>query len=184
MGNFNDLFYIGRVKAGDIQAFNSIVCQYQQMVLTVVIKIVGNKEEAEDIAQDIFIKVFKSLNQFKKKSEFSTWLYRIAYNTTLSKIRRKKFIFSSFENDFFDPEDESGIENINLIEKEKQIQSLEESLKILPPDENLLITLFYLGDQSIEQISLITNLSIPNVKVKLHQIRKKLAMEMNKRMSL
>jgi RNA polymerase sigma-70 factor (ECF subfamily) len=174
----SDLFYIQRIKAGDIQAFTAIVSNYQRMVFSIVMKIVGNREDAEDITQDIFIKVFKSLEQFKEESEFSTWLYRIAYNTTLSELRKKKWSFVSI-NDDFTTENE-----IFTDEKEEEIeiklQYLDKVLKKLPPDEIFLVTLYYMDEQSIENISKISNLSVSNVKVKLHRIRKKLALELNK----
>ena len=72
MKNPNDLFCVQSVKAGDIRAFSTIVSNYQKMVFTIVHKIVDNREDAEDIVQEIFVKVFKSLNQFKEESEFST----------------------------------------------------------------------------------------------------------------
>ena len=88
------MFCIKRVKAGEIRAFSAIVSNYQKMVFTIVLKIVENREDAEDITQEIFIKVYKSLDKFKEESEFSTWLYRIAYNTTITEIRKKRISYS------------------------------------------------------------------------------------------
>jgi RNA polymerase sigma-70 factor (ECF subfamily) len=184
MKNGNDLFYIQRVKAGDIQAFSAIVSKYQQMVFTIVMKIVDNREDAEDITQEVFIKVFKSIEKFNATSEFSTWLYRIAYNTTLSELRKKKLVFTSIDDDFMFVNDE--LTNTNDKEEEEDIevklQHLDNALKKLPPDEIFLVTLYYMDEQSIENISKISNLSVSNVKVKLHRIRKKLALEINKMM--
>ncbi len=183
MKNFSDLFYIRRVKAGDVQAFSYIVSHYQRMILTTVLKIVDNREDAEDITQEVFIKVFKSLSQFKEESEFSTWLYRIAYNTTLSELRRKKIIFHSLEDHSYHLQDEELCDEIDTLGKEEKMQYLDEAMKRLSPDEAFLITLFYLNDQSIDEISRITSLTVANVKVKLHRTRKKLAIEMNKLMA-
>jgi len=174
---------IKRVKAGDLMAFSHIVSAYQQMVFTVVFKIIDNREDAEDITQEIFIKVFKSLDSSKEESEFSTWLYRIAYNTALSEIRKRKIVFASFDNDFSMLKDEEIDENIDNLATEERILYLEQALKTLPAEDALLITMFYLDNQSIDEISRISNLSQANVKVKLHRIRKKLAMEINKLMS-
>jgi RNA polymerase sigma-70 factor (ECF subfamily) len=181
MKNGNDLFYIQRVKAGDIQAFSAIVSNYQQMIFSIVLKMVENREDAEDITQEVFIKVFKSLNQFNATSEFSTWLYRIAYNTTLSELRKKKLFFTSIDDDL------TTINELYTDDKEDdeieiKLQHLEFALKKLLPDEIFLVTLYYMDDQSIENISRISNLSVSNVKVKLHRIRKKLALEINKLM--
>jgi len=171
---------IKRVKAGDFRAFSHIVSEYQQMVFTIVFKIICNREDAEDITQEIFIKVFKSLDSFKEESGFSTWLYRIAYNTTLSEIRKRKIVFASFEDDFSSLKEEEIDENMEDLAAEERILQLEQALKTLPPEDALLVTMFYLDNQSIEEISRVSNLSQANVKVKLHRIRKKLAIEINK----
>ena len=178
MTKLTDLSDVQRAKAGDIQAFAAIVNRYQRMVLTLVVKIIENREDAEDITQEIFIKVFKSLEQFKEESEFSTWLYRIAYNTTLSEIRKRKLVFASYDSNYSDVNEEITDE-IDGVETEERLRYLDKALKLLPPDETLLITLFYLNDQTIDEISKITNFSVSNVKVKLHRIRKKLAVEIN-----
>jgi RNA polymerase sigma-70 factor (ECF subfamily) len=181
MKNEHDLLCIQRAKAGDIQAFSAIVSNYQKMVFSIVLKIVENREDAEDITQEIFIKVFKSLNQFKEESGFSTWLYRIAYNTTLSELRKKKLYFTSIEDNLLSV-NEVFIENIEDEETEIKLQYLDKALKKLLPDEIFLVTLYYLDEQSIENISRISNLSVSNVKVKLHRIRKKLSLEINRLM--
>jgi RNA polymerase sigma-70 factor (ECF subfamily) len=179
MENVSDTVYINRIKSGDNQAFTAIVSRYGEMVFTIVRKIVENKEDAEDITQEIFIKVFKSLERFREESSFATWLYRIAYNTTISELRKRKFFFvpaddSSLIDDDFSADDEDEIEI--------KLQYLETALKRLPPDEIFLITLYYMDEQSIENISKISNLSVANVKVKLHRIRKKLTLEISKLM--
>jgi RNA polymerase sigma-70 factor (ECF subfamily) len=174
----NDLFYIQRIKAGDVRAFSAIVSNYQRMVFTIVYKIVGNREDAEDITQEVFVKVFKSLEQFKEESEFSTWLYRIAYNTTLSELRKRRLPFVSI-NENLDSENELFTDEEEFDLKELKLRHLEEALKKLSPDELFLVTLYYFKEQSIEAISQISNLSVANVKVKLHRTRKKLALEMN-----
>jgi RNA polymerase sigma-70 factor (ECF subfamily) len=177
MENVNDFFYVRRIKAGDSGAFKYIVYKYQKTVLTIVMKIVENKEDAEDITQEIFIKVFKSLEYFREKSAFSTWLYRIAYNTTLSELRKRKLPVISME-DNLPVEDETITEEFYQLEE--KLYYLEKALKRLAPEESFLITLYYLDEQTIENISQVTNLSISNVKIKLHRIRKKLALEINK----
>jgi len=174
---------IKRVKAGDFSAFSRIVSDYRQMVFTIIFRIVNNREDAEDITQEVFIKVFKSMDSFKEEAEFSTWLYRIAYNTTLSEIRKRRIVFASLDDDFSALRDDAIDENIENLATEEKILCLEQALKTLPAEDALLITMFYSDNQSIEEISRISNLSQANVKVKLHRIRKKLAMEINKLMA-
>jgi RNA polymerase sigma-70 factor (ECF subfamily) len=181
MKNGNDLFYIQKVKAGDFQSFSAIASKYQNMVFTIVLKIVGTREDAEDITQEIFIKVFKSIQQFREDSEFSTWLYRIAYNTTLSELRKRKLFFTSIEDSFITI-NELFTNGNDDEETEIKLQYLDKAMKRLPPDEIFLLTLHYMDGQSVESISRISNLTVSNVKVKLHRIRKKLAIEINKLM--
>jgi RNA polymerase sigma-70 factor (ECF subfamily) len=181
MKNVNDLFYVQRIKAGDTRAFTGIVHKYQRMVLTIVLKIVENREDAEDITQEVFIKVFKSLEQFKEESEFSTWLYRIAYNTTLSELRKRKLFFTSIDDHSILP-NEPVDEEIENHTTEEKLHYLDQALKQLAPDDTFLITLYYTDKQTIEAISKISDISVSNVKVKLHRIRKKLALEINKLM--
>jgi len=148
------------------------------MVFTIVLKIVENREDAEDIMQEIFIKVYRSLDKFKEESEFSTWLYRIAYNTTISELRKRKISYVSI-NDNLDTVNEAFEDEEELDLKEVKLQYLDEVLKKLSPDEIFLVTLYYYKEQSIEAISKISDLSVANVKVKLHRIRKKIALELN-----
>ena len=176
MGNGDDYFYIQRIKAGDMRAFSGIVSKYQSKLLTIILKIVGNREDAEDITQEVFIKVFKSLEQFKGDAEFSTWLYRVAYNTTLSELRKRKFTFVPIDDKFL-TENEAVSENIDEMDTKHRLACLDAALKRLSPDDAFLITLYYLEEQSIDEISRISNLSGSNVKVRLHRIRKKLAAE-------
>jgi RNA polymerase sigma-70 factor (ECF subfamily) len=149
------------------------------MVFTIVLKIVETREDAEDITQEIFIKVFKSIRQFREDAEFSTWLYRIAYNTTLSELRKRKLLFTSI-NDGIITTNESFTEENNDNEMEIKLLHLDKAMKKLLPDEIFLLTLHYMEGQSVENISRISKLTVSNVKVKLHRIRKKLAVEINK----
>ena len=159
-----------------MRAFSGIVSKYQSKLLTIILKIVGNREDAEDITQEVFIKVFKSLEQFKGDAEFSTWLYRVAYNTTLSELRKRKFSFVPIDDKFLKENEPAG-EILDEMELEQRLVCLDAALKRLSPDDAFLITLYYLEEQSIDEISKISNLSVSNVKVRLHRIRKKLAAE-------
>jgi RNA polymerase sigma-70 factor (ECF subfamily) len=178
MGNVDDFFFIQRIKAGDMRAFSGIVAKYQSKLLTIILKIVENREDAEDILQEVFIKVFKSLDQFKGDAEFSTWLYRVAYNTSLSELRKRKTALVPIDENFR-PDNESLSENIDEMGVDKRLSYLDTALKRLSPDDAFLITLYHLEEQSIDEISQISHLSVSNVKVRLHRIRKKLAAEIN-----
>jgi RNA polymerase sigma-70 factor (ECF subfamily) len=171
---------IRRVLSGDVAAYASLVTKHKNLVFSIVVKIVNNREDAEEISQDVFLKAYQSLNTFEGKSKFSTWLYRIAYNAAISKTRKKKFEMVAIEETVITnySTDEIG-RNMNELEENDRQLILEKALQRLPEEDNLLITLFYKNENSIEDISDITGLSDSNVKVRLHRIRKKLYEEMN-----
>jgi len=184
MAEFDDIYFIRRIRDGHTDAFVYIVRRYERMVFTIVNKIVTRRVEAEDIVQEIFIKVFQSLDKFREESGFATWLYRIAYNTTISELRKRKHEFTAIEDNFANIPDEEISETLDEINTEDKLQYLDKVLKKMPPDDALLISMFYLNNQSIKDISLITGNSEANVKVKLHRIRKFMNFEINKLIQL
>ena len=176
----DDNDYIVRVLSGDVSAYASLVAKHKNLVFTIVLKIVNNREDAEEISQDVFLKAYHSLNTFERKSKFSTWLYRIAYNAAISKTRKKKIEMVAIEDSVISNYSTDEINrNMNELDEDDRQIILEKALKRLPEEDNLLITLFYKNETSIDDISEITGLSVSNVKVKLHRIRKKLYEEMN-----
>ena len=176
----DDNEYIGRVLSGDVSAYASLVAKYKNLVFSIVLKIINNREDAEEVSQDVFLKAYQSLSTFERKSKFSTWLYRIAYNAAISKIWKKKVEMVAIEETVITnySTDEIG-RNLNELEENDRQLILEKALQHLPEQDNLLITLFYKNETSVEDISDITGLSVSNVKVRLHRIRKKLYEEMN-----
>ena len=90
MDKLNDQHYINLVIGGDTHAFAVLVDRYKNLVFTLSLKMLQNREEAEEVSQDAFIKVYKSLPKFKSESKFSTWLYKVTYNTCLDRLRSKK----------------------------------------------------------------------------------------------
>ena len=176
---------IGRVLSGDVAAYANLVTKHKNLVFSIVLKIVNNREDAEEIAQDVFMKAYSSLNTFERKSKFTTWLYRIAYNAAISKTRKKKVEMVAIDETVITnySTDEIG-RNINELEENDKQQVLEQALQRLPEEDNLLITLFYKNENSIADICSITGLSESNVKVRLHRIRKRLYEEMSGRLKI
>lgn len=170
-----DNHYIDRVINGDVAAYSSLVEKHKNLVFSIAVKILNNREDAEEIAQDTFLKAYGALGSFEKKSKFSTWLYRIAYNGAISKKRKKKMDEVGIdEHIMFNYSTDEISSNVNKIDESEQIRLIDKALDTLPVEDNLLITLFYKSEHSIEDISYITGLTQSNVKVKLHRIRKKL----------
>ena len=93
-----DMLWANRVIQGDTEAFALLVNKYKDMVFTLALKMIHHREEAEEVAQDVFLKIFKALPKFKQKAKFSTWMYRIAYNECISRLRKKKNAVISIEN--------------------------------------------------------------------------------------
>lgn len=180
MENKDDLYYIRLVQKGNIDAFVHIVRRYNKMIFTIIRKVVNRREEAEDVTQEVFIKVFQNLSKFKQEAEFSTWIYRIAYNTAISELRKKKNRRLAFEDNYDNIADENIPDLLDNQDKETQLGYLEKILNNMPEEDALLITLFYMNNSSINQISEISGYSVANVKVKLHRIRKYMHQEMNK----
>ena len=170
-----DSHYIERVINGDVAAYSSLVEKHKNLVFSIAMKILNNREDAEEIAQDTFLKAFNSLKSFEKKSKFSTWLYRIAYNGAISRKRKKKIDVVEIDDQImFNYSADEISTNVYKMNESEQMQLIDKALLKLPEDDNLLITLFYRSEHSIEDISYITGLTQTNVKVKLHRIRKKL----------
>ena len=179
-----DSHYIDRVLGGDISAYGQLVAKHKNLVFSIALKILNNREDAEEIAQDTFLKAFHALKTFERKSKFSTWLYRIVYNAAISKTRKKKLDLIPMDNYLIhNYPDEDYSSTVDMISPEEQRIMITRAMKSLSDDENLLITLFYKGENSIEDISQITGLTTSNVKVRLHRIRKKLHEELERMMS-
>jgi len=177
-----DIYYIEKILAGDVSCFGIFLDRYDRQVYTLIFRIVGNKEDAEELTQDVFMKAFRSLNSFKRESKFSTWLYRIAYNTAISETRKRKQEVLSFDESRITNVSEEDVNNvIGNIDNTEQIEMLETALMILPTEERALILLFYMQEKSVEEIAEISGLSISNVKTRLFRIRKKLYVLLTKK---
>lgn len=182
MSELSDNEYIHRIREGDLNSFVYLVRRYQRMIFSLAVKMVGNEADAEDMTQEIFVKVYQSLSQFREDSKFSTWLYRVACNYCFSQLRKKRENVVSLDEEMGVAVEYSDFkEQLEIAEKEERIQCLDEILKRLPTEELWIVTLYYKEDISVREISQITNLSESNVKVKLHRARKWIKSEMGKR---
>lgn len=172
MEKHDDNYYIEKVLAGQANYFSYLVDKYQDIVFSIALKVLRNREEAEEMAQESFIKAYKSLGSFKGKAKFSTWIYRITYNTCISETRKKKNHFTS--TDDIQIKDEAEEMNLDGIPEENRAKYIQAALKKLPEDEYTLVLLYYFEEQSVEDICKVTGLSESNAKVKLFRARKKL----------
>ena len=168
----DDTWYIEKVLAGDTGSYSYLVNKYKDIVFSIAFKVLRNREDAEEMAQESFIKAFKSLHTFKGGSKFSTWLYRITYNNCISETRKKKLKYVS--SDDVQLPDEPEEMNFDGIPAENRSKFIKAALEKLPQDEYMLILLYYFEDKQVDEIAEITKISDSNVKVKLFRARKKL----------
>ncbi len=176
-GQEDDIAIIQMVLQGRQAAYATLVSRYQAYVFTITMRHVNNRELAEELAQDVFVKAYRSLASFKGTSKFTTWLYTIAHNTCLSHLRKK-------EDTTFFPGDEQmqvwaehsghGDQPAARMEHKAQQQILARAIQHLSETDAAIITLFYQGEQSVEEISKIVGMTTSNVKVKLLRSRQKL----------
>lgn len=144
-------------------------------------RVIQNREDAEELTEDVFVKAFQHLESFRGESDFLTWLYRIAYNLSISAVRKKKVEYLAIEDSQLSNVSEEMIQDqLGQTDSSERLDLLDWALEQLPPDDRALILLFYKEDKSIEELAQITGLSIANIKVKLHRTRKKLYILMTK----
>ena len=180
MDKNSDQIYIDKVLKGDTNAFAYLINKYKDMAYTLAIKIVKSHEDAEEVAQDSFLKAYEKLDSFKGNSKFSTWLYTIVYRNSITKIRKKKVATSDIDDYVMDNySDGSEFPQIEAIKNGEQQKYVREAIDRLPEKDALLITLFYMNESSVEEIEQITNLTQSNIKVKLFRARKKLNTELS-----
>ena len=170
-----DQIYIDNVLKGDTNAFAYLIDKYKDMVFTLAFRIVKSREDAEEVAQDSFLKAYQKLDSFKGESKFSTWLYSIVYRSSLTKIRKKKLDTTDIDSFVLDNHTEDhDFPQIEAIKNGEQEKYVKKAIENLGEKDALLITLFYLHNNSIEEIQEITDMSQSNVKVTLFRARKKL----------
>ena len=166
---------IDKIIQGDKSACRIIIDKYKSFVFNLAFRIVNNREDAEEVTQDSFIKAFRYLESFNRKAKFSTWLYRITFNTAVSKTRKKKVEKNSI-NDV--PEEMLPVDafekSFNLLKEQQQKKYISIILAKLSAEERGLVTMYYLEEMPVEDISDATGLTKSNVKVKIHRARQKL----------
>lgn len=172
----SDLSIIERVLEGETSCYDELVLRHKDYAYTIALKILNNTMDAEEVAHDAFIKAFKSLKYFNQKAKFTTWFYRIVFNTAIShkrKISKHVTDLNEATNSIHD-----GNQPDSELETEQRIKYLNTALaKMLPIDAGI-ITMFYMKQLSLEEIGKITSIKASSVKVKLFRARKRLAHEL------
>lgn len=171
---------ISIVLNGDKQAFAQLVDRYQNYVFTLALRMVKSREDAEEVSQDIFVKAYRSLADFRGASKFSTWLYTIVNTSCITFLRKKKLEVHSLDNDkVFEVADsqDSGF-RANMVEQKSKVAMVNNSIAMLGPDDAQVITLFYKGEQTLEEIAQVLGIEVNTAKVRLHRARARLKEKM------
>ncbi|MFI5237380.1 MAG: RNA polymerase sigma factor [Ignavibacteriales bacterium] len=174
MRNLSDQEIIDSVRKGNSSDYSIIVNRYKNKAFSMLKRMLKNEFEAEEVLQDCFLKAYKSLIAFKGDSKFSTWFYRIVYNTALTKLssqKRKTETEMTSVEDHFNLQSEYGADEI---ERKDVSDLIHETISKLPERYSAIITMFYLNEMSIEEISEVMGLTISNVKVMLYRSRNSL----------
>ncbi|MGB0930850.1 MAG: RNA polymerase sigma factor [Chitinophagales bacterium] len=172
----SDIKDIRQVIKGNHAAYQRLMNRYKTLVYTLALRLVKNPQEAEEVAQDAFVKAFRSLPNFEGKSKFSTWLYSITYKTAISHLRsqtNKKVLYNNREPEDYDMKS-AAIPQFTKLKAQQRQRFLRQAIAMLPREEGTIITLFYLHELSLKEIVTTMNISLSNAKVKLHRARKKL----------
>ena len=176
MSQPEDQQYIDASIKGDTRAFAVLVDRYKHMVFTLAIKILKNTEEAEEVSQDVFIKVYQALDAFKGDAKFSTWLYKITYYKSLDYLKKQKRSLNTSSIDsetvYHLPSIENTLDALEASERKKMIKS---AIDELPQDDAVVITLHYFEELSLKEIAEIMSIEANTVKVRLFRSRKRLA---------
>jgi RNA polymerase sigma-70 factor (ECF subfamily) len=175
-----DIDVITRVLGGENQLYAELVKRYQNFVFTIALKYTPIREDAEEIAQDVFVKAYKALRDFRGESKFSTWLYSIVNSTSITFLRKKKIDIRSLDNEqvFEIADNQSLTLGANTIEQKSKVAMVSKAIQLLSPDDAKLITLFYKAEQSLEEIGVILKMDPNTIKVKLHRARNRLKEKM------
>jgi RNA polymerase sigma-70 factor (ECF subfamily) len=178
----SDTEIISRVLKGDHNAYAVLVERYKSYVFTLSLRFTKNREDAEEVSQDIFIKAYRYLADFKGTAKFSTWLYTIVNTTCITFLRKKRLDVQSLDDErTFEVADsqDSGF-RANQVEQKSRQEMVNQAIALLNPDDAEIITLFYKNEQSLEEIGQILGLEANTAKVRLHRARTRLKEKMEK----
>lgn len=163
-----DAELIRRILQGEQSLFAVLVDRYRSYVFTLTLRIMGNREDAEEVAQDVFVKAYRSLADFRGDARFSTWLYTIVRTCSISRLRTRKPASTTLDG-LHEPHAEDRI-----LETRNRRETVNRAIRLLGPEDAQVVTLFYQAEQNLEEIGRIMGLEPNTVKVRLHRARARL----------
>ena len=167
---------IARVLEGHFEDYGYFMEHYGRQVFVLVSRMVPCLEDAEELTQDAFMRAYERLDGFDQRSSFSTWVCRIAYRLTISWLRKQKAHYLNIDDQPW----LSAEEVDETLDNEERFSELQTAISLLRPEEQALVTLFYYEDYSISDIAYVFELEPAAVKARLHRVRRKLYLIMNK----
>lgn len=167
---------IDRILAGERQLYAQLVDKYKSYAYAIALKIIENKPEAEEAAQDAFIKAFHYLKGFNRQARFSTWLYRIVFNTAITYKRKNKQQFQDIENTQLEYHERADTQT----EKDDQQVFLTQAMNKLNEADRLAIQLYYMKELPLEEVAEMMNQNVNTIKVRVHRARQRLADELKR----
>ena len=176
-----ELAVVERVRAGDVNAYEALVAAHEKNVYNLALRMTGNPADAEDMAQEAFLKAYRSLSEFRGDSKFSVWLYRIVSNVCLDFLRRQKrrqTVSLSVEDDEGE-ETQLDIPDLaqspeELLERRMTREAVQKGLALLPPDHRQILLLREIQGLSYEEIAQALQIEVGTVKSRIFRARKKL----------
>lgn len=176
----DDNSLIEQVLAGDNNAYAILVARHQSFVFSLALRYAKTREDAEEIAQDVFVKAYRSLKDYKAQAKFTTWLYTIATTTSLSFLRKKRPDIRSLDTDQGAAAADNWAGGIaaDTIELKSRAALVNRALTLLSSDDARVLMLFYKGEQTLEEMAAILNKEPNAVKVQLHRARTRLKEKM------
>ena len=174
----SDQDIVNKVLSGDTEQYNKLVVRHKDYAYSLALKIVHNPMDAEEIAHDAFIKAYRSLKSYQQKAKFTTWLYRIVFNTAVSHTRKNTIQIDDISNLVKQPE--SSYSSNEGIFNQDRVRFVKEAMEKLSALDATLISLFYMKQLSLEEIGEVVKQKPNAVKVKLFRARKRLALEIKK----
>jgi RNA polymerase sigma-70 factor (ECF subfamily) len=167
-GSDEDHLVVGQVLSGQKELFRLLVQRHQRAVYGMGLSFFRNAEDASDFTQEVFLKAYRSLPRFEGRSRFSTWLYKIAYNTAINGIRRQKEYRSLAEEEVLKDEDTPERKLLRSVARETVLEALGD----LPARYRICVDLFFFYDRSYQEIETITGYPVNTIKSHVFRAKK------------
>jgi RNA polymerase sigma-70 factor (ECF subfamily) len=176
MGQEPDLQIIDDIRRGDTRKYALLVDRYKDRGLALAMRIVGGKEESEELLQDAFLRAYRALSEFRGDAKFGTWFYRILYNLCMTRVSRRRNRVELFKPSGDDdltrtPEDDESPDALEILEEQQLVELLTQEVERLPERFRTPLTLYYAQELQYEEISELMGLPVGTVKTNLFRAK-------------